>query len=415
MLASEQIIYQSPDPQGVYCYSPALLQTPTGRLIATCDLGGPGVKNLPGIKSQKGDDTAGNQGKVFISDDHGETWEHVHDFPMLHARPFAAGDRLYILGHSGAMGICVSHDDGNTWSNVVTLDDQHDWHQAPCAYDIQDNQIYICMESRIPKHGWPGVQPVVMRANLDDDLTQRESWTFSNPLDYDTLLDIHQPIGTPVFPEGVVAPDRWYGNAGWLETHVVRIRDQRHQLHDPENKTVHLFMRLASGRTHLGAIAQCRELKDGRLKTELVPTAGNSTLTYIALPGGHMKFHLLFDDLTQIWWLLSSQTTDSMVKPELMAKDRYGMPDNERHRLQLHYSTNLFDWIPAGLVAVGQSQLHSRHYASMINSGDDLLILSRSGDERAASAHNGNLLTFHRVKNFRDLIDPSILQSPAYA
>ena len=228
-------------------------------------------------------------------------------------------------------------------------------------------------------------------------------------------LDIHQPIGTPVFPEGVVAPDRWYGNAGWLETHVVRIRDQRHQLHDPENKTVHLFMRLASGRTHLGAIAQCRELKDGRLKTELVPTAGNSTLTYIALPGGHMKFHLLFDDLTQIWWLLSSQTTDSMVKPELMAKDRYGMPDNERHRLQLHYSTNLFDWIPAGLVAVGQSQLHSRHYASMINSGDDLLILSRSGDERAASAHNGNLLTFHRVKNFRDLIDPSILQSPAYA
>ena len=116
MLASEQIIYQSPDPRNVYCYSPALLQTPTGRLIATCDLGGPGVKNLPGKKSAKGDDPAGNQGKIFISDDNANTWQHVADFPMLHARPFVAGDRIYLLGHSGPMGICVSEDDGNTWS-----------------------------------------------------------------------------------------------------------------------------------------------------------------------------------------------------------------------------------------------------------------------------------------------------------
>ena len=36
--------------------------------------------------------------------------------------------------------------------------------------------------------------------------------------------------------------------------------------------------------------------------------------------------------------------------------------------------------------------------------GDDLVILSRSGDERAKSAHDGNLITFHRVKNFRDLV-----------
>ena len=36
--------------------------------------------------------------------------------------------------------------------------------------------------------------------------------------------------------------------------------------------------------------------------------------------------------------------------------------------------------------------------------GDDLVILSRSGDARAKSAHDGNLITFHRVENFRDLI-----------
>ncbi len=34
---------------------------------------------------------------------------------------------------------------------------------------------------------------------------------------------------------------------------------------------------------------------------------------------------------------------------------------------------------------------------------DDLVILSRSGDERAKSAHDGNLITFHRVRDFRGL------------
>jgi hypothetical protein len=40
----------------------------------------------------------------------------------------------------------------------------------------------------------------------------------------------------------------------------------------------------------------------------------------------------------------------------------------------------------------------------MVIDGDDLHVLARSGDERAASAHNGNLITFHTVKRFRDLI-----------
>jgi hypothetical protein len=36
--------------------------------------------------------------------------------------------------------------------------------------------------------------------------------------------------------------------------------------------------------------------------------------------------------------------------------------------------------------------------------GDDLAILSRSGDERAKSPHDGNQITFHRVKGFRGLV-----------
>ena len=36
--------------------------------------------------------------------------------------------------------------------------------------------------------------------------------------------------------------------------------------------------------------------------------------------------------------------------------------------------------------------------------GDDLLILARSGDEHAPDAHEANLLTQHRVRDFRRLV-----------
>ena len=64
----------------------------------------------------------------------------------------------------------------------------------------------------------------------------------------------------------------------------------------------------------------------------------------------------------------------------------------------------MVDWCFAGMVAMGESALESRHYGDMIIDGDDLLIVSRSGDKDAATAHNGNIITFHRVKNFRDLV-----------
>ena len=78
--------------------------------------------------------------------------------------------------------------------------------------------------------------------------------------------------------------------------------------------------------------------------------------------------------------------------------------DNERHRLALHFSTNCIDWCFVGLVAVGDTPKQARHYASMAIDDGDLVILSRSGDKDAKTAHDGNMITFHRVKDFRNLM-----------
>ena len=93
-----------------------------------------------------------------------------------------------------------------------------------------------------------------------------------------------------------------------------------------------------------------------------------------------------------------------MTRIERLPADRYGRPDNERNRMVLHFSRNMVDWCFAGLVAAGRTGRESRHYASMDVDGEDLVILSRSGDTRASSAHDGNLITLHRVRKFRELV-----------
>ena len=122
------------------------------------------------------------------------------------------------------------------------------------------------------------------------------------------------------------------------------------------------------------------------------------------IPGGHLKFHVIYDEKSQYYWLVSTQSTDSMTRPDALPDDRYNLPDNERSRLALYFSKNMFDWCFAGMIANEKTPRCSRNYPFLAVSGNDLLIFCQSGDKEAKSAHNGNLLTLHRVKDFRSMI-----------
>lgn len=93
-----------------------------------------------------------------------------------------------------------------------------------------------------------------------------------------------------------------------------------------------------------------------------------------------------------------------MCRIECLDEERFNIPYDERDRLTLHFSRNMVDWVFAGLVSKGDSPKQSRHYGTMDIDGEDLVIVSRSGDQDCASAHNGNMITFHRIKDFRSLI-----------
>ncbi len=409
LIADEKVFFRSPFPD-VYCYSPALCKLANGRLVASFDLGGPGTPQLPGPRSDAScDGGTGNQCRVFISDDQGKNWKHTGDFPMLHARPFEAGNKVYLLGHCGDLQIAVSSDGGETWSGLALLDNKEVWHQAPCAVDYRHGNVYLVMEQRVPGATWPGVAPVLMRGDCRADLTRPENWTFSNPLYFkDFTGSLPAANGTPFYKTGKQTPGgpqpRFCGDPCVLESHVLRIYDSRHALYDPADRTVMILMRCHTGLSNIGCIAKGVDMPDGSLKLEGITTPGGAPLAYVSLPGGHMKFHIVYDEVTRLYFLVSSQSTDSMTRPDQLGQERYGLPDNERHRLALYFSSNLFDWCFAGMVAIGKTPRCSRHYASMLVEGNDLLILSRSGDENACSAHNGNMLTLHRVPDFRKLV-----------
>jgi hypothetical protein len=430
-LAQEHVVvYESPDPKRIFPYSPGLAKIPAGegapaggrlvattgdRIVATIDIGGPGVReNVPGPKLAKGESGYAWAGKVFTSDDHGKSWTERTSFPFMHARPFVSGGSVYVLGQAGDLTVIRSDDAGETWSEPARLTEGQRWHQAPCNVHCANGNVYLVMERTVYDDcrcwGPSVLAPVLMRGRVGDDLTRRENWTFASELVFRDAVP-HEKLdyfGVPfyeVLPGKALelAPGRACAPPGWLETNVVQFTDPDHIWHDPEGKTFHLWMRAHTGHTGLAAIAKVVEQDDGSMQTMLQTAPSGKKMVYVPCPGGQMKFHILYDEGTRLFWLLSTQAADSMTRADRLPADRYNLPNNERRRLALHFSRNCIDWCFAGLVAVGPADNASRHYASMLIDGDNLHVMSRSGDERAKSAHDGDLITFHTIPNFREL------------
>ncbi len=380
-VADEQVIASSPAPDSVFLYTPAIAEGLDGRFVVAVDYGGPGTGILDGPRSDFGDYPAGNQIRVYLSDDKGRTWrETATRIPMMHEILFKAGDRLYMIGHSGRLLITRSDDNGETWSEPAVLCPEPRWHQSCTAVDFYDGKVTLVYEKWVADgHPWPGVGPVLMRADEQADLTQASNWKFSDLYDPDADMDAARPSGIPVV--GGKA-------AGILETNVVRIYNPSHPFYDATGKSVVLLSRASAGFPDIGVMLRGYEREDGSLAVGRCHL-DNGDVLFVHIPGANLKFHLVYDPKSELYWLLHSQIDGRM---------------NARRRLALSYSPDLLHWTFAGLVAVGPTDRSARHYATMIVNGDDLCIVSRSGDEQARNAHDGNIVTFHRVRNFRDLV-----------
>ncbi len=420
-LAQEYVaLFQSDDPQNTCAYSPGICRCDDGRLVATMDIGNLRKNEKPNPDGSPKPAHEGISCRVMTSDDGGRRWDERAELDLYHGRPFKAGKSLYVIGHRGNLRIARSDDSGSTWSEVSALTEGGFWHQAPANVWPANGCVYLVMERRkyAEVDGWypSELQPILMRARIESDLTRPDSWTFAEtPAFHDVVDDAgFEGFGIPFYPghyPHVSLEDSGKRHAapiGWLETNIVQILDPNHLWHDPDGRTLHLWMRAHTGMTNYCMVARVREAGpnpgEGKMTFEFESAPSGVRLHYLPMPGGQMKFHLLYDGNTKTYWLLSSQSTDSMRRLETLPDDRYGLADNQRSRLQLHFSTNMVDWVFAGMVAIGETENCSRHYASMAIDNDDLIILSRSGDLQSRNSHDTNLISFHRLKDFRSLI-----------
>ncbi len=416
------VVYRSKHPKELFTGSPSIIAMDNGRLIASLDLRGPGLeKYCTGPTGQRYHFREKLQGLIFTSDDQGKTWTQRAKFPYCHARLLEAGGIVYLLGHKGNIMIMKSEDGGTIWSEPVPLTDPDDkggrYTQAPANVLKVDGQVYLLM-MYITDFDYRGyfistLGLVGMHAPVDADLTHRENWTFSEPTkafrDFVPTEDLDY-FGIPFYDvpdrdQGVwAAPGRRANRLGWHEAHLLQIKDPNHFWYDKTGSTFHVLARADAHLSNMAALAVMHEDEDGSLSFDLQKTPAGTTHVFLPLPGGNIKFHVFYDEKSKLYWLLANQVTDSMTVPDALSEDgRFGLPLDQRERLALYFSKNLVDWQFAALVATGETSRESRGYASMDMDGDDLCILSRSGSKDAKNAHDTDMITFHRVKDFRQL------------
>jgi hypothetical protein len=111
------------------------------------------------------------------------------------------------------------------------------------------------------------------------------------------------------------------------------------------------------------------------------------------LPGSESKYSTMYDPATGRYWALTSYSP---------------IAGNIRTGITLFSSTNLKTWTNEKLVIQGQSiNFDGFNYPFMQFDGNDIVFVLRSAYETEKGQperwHDGNLFTFHRIRNFRSL------------
>lgn len=115
------------------------------------------------------------------------------------------------------------------------------------------------------------------------------------------------------------------------------------------------------------------------------------------LPGSNSKYTAKYDPVSDKYWALTSIG-------DLTATNRVG--------ITLYSSTDLKIWKKEKLVLQGESSwMHGFNYPSMQFDGNDIIFVLRTAWEnergQAQRWHDADMFTFHRVRNFRDIVPPT--------
>ena len=364
LAAEYQVVAQSPDPKRVFLGTPAIARLPGGRYVVTYD--------------QFGSDCQGCV--VLTSDDRCATWTERAVVGIQWASPVVLGESLYLLGNklqSREIAIARSGDGGETWTPVHVLFKGR-YTGAATGVLIHRGRLWRAFETCPPgNENW---KSVVVAGDLNKDLLDPGSWRMSNEVGY--------PGTPPTFTQGLFNDPRIKkANDGWLEGNIVE-RGGR-------------MLVLPRVRMQFQATATVTAVLE---VTEREDKLNLRFLQFYPMPGGQNKFHILRDPQTGLYWTSVTRVTDSLrdVEP-LLAMGFKGTGGNERRVQVLMYSADAMNWFDAGFVAFSPSLMEAFSYAWLMIDGDNLIVMCRTS-KGGLNNHDTNLITLHRIKDFRRLV-----------
>ena len=414
------VILQTSVSDRVFAGAPSVVALPGGRIVAAMDQFGPGVRDLPGTKGKLTQYNRWLQGCIYTSNDKGQTWVHRADFPFCNPCLFRDGATLYLIGHDDNLQIIKSLDGGETWSKPAALTRDGGYGdtspQAPASVFAANGYLYaVAMKIADASQGgslYSRLTPVLMRAAQNSGLASAKAWSFFSPEKTLAALlpaGVPEGFGVPLFPAGdkgqglEVSRGRRANPAGWSAGHAVQVRDPRHLWYDARSHAVYLLFRADLHRSNTAILMKATEDAAGGVVFAFERAPSGKSWALLPLPGGQAKFDILFDEPSGFYWLAGNQATDSMTRPERLPEARTGLPCDETHRLQLHFSRNLVDWCFAGLITTGSQPQEHRHSCSLAVRGSDLCAVCCSGDATSRTPAETSRITFHLIPDFREL------------
>lgn len=336
--------------RAVYTASPSIVVLPDGRYLVSANLFGRG----------SGARESGTT-LLYRSADRGASWEALPPLrDMKRGSLFLHRGALYLVGYTAAPGAIVirrSNDAGETWTApadaATGLLREGTFGGTPCNPVEFGGRIWTAVGGRR-----------LLSAPADADLLQAASWTLSRPARTDG-----GPLGDGrVITEAQVAAAPHTGvvclpKIGGLP-YTVRIRagDDPARVEDPGEED------------------------------------------WIPFPGGEKKFALSYDPVSERFYALSNP-----VLPEYA--NRGWPPQLVRNAAALLSSRDLRDWrIERIFLRSPHVDYEAFQYLNFDFDGDDLVVASRTafhiGRRRPPRGHDSNLITFHRIENFRRTVRP---------
>lgn len=343
---------------GRYLCSPSLVKHPDGYLLASMDL----------FASEHPQ----NLTLIFRSDDNGASWHYVSELmPCFWGKMFIHKNELYMLSCSTEYGdllIGKSSDGGKTFSAPVTLfrgsngkNGNSGVHKNPQNIMRYNGRIYETLEWGTWQNGEYGHAAMVMSCDENADLLDPESWSFSKPRPFD-------PSFAPE-TEGLPSNNMTIEGTLTVDTNGGLVNVMRY------------------GNSDRKAIVYSVNTEDFDAPLEY------SRL--IDFPAHMSKFMIKRDSVTEKYFSVATRVYNDKNL-------------NARNLLSLMASDNLDSWYVVcdlfDRMDMSDNDVGFQ-YVDFEFDGEDIIFLCRTALNGANNFHDSNYSTFHRIEDFRKLIE----------